>query len=60
VRLFPDEPLEISGTEPKSIVVGILKQLGVLPAPQAPALTEVIADVAPMATAKAVAIQALI
>jgi hypothetical protein len=35
--------------------VGILKQLGVLPGPQDPALTEVIADMAPMATARAVA-----
>jgi hypothetical protein len=34
--------------------------LGVLPGPQDPALTEVIADMAPMAAAKAVAIQALI
>jgi len=51
---------EISGTELKSIVVGRLKQLCVLPGPQDPALTAVIADMAVATTARAVAIQALI
>jgi hypothetical protein len=52
--------LEISETELKSIVVGRLKQLRVPPAPQDPALTAVIADMAMAATAIVVAIQALI
>jgi len=51
---------EISGTELKSTLAGILKQSRVLPGPQGPALAAVIADPAVMATAKAVAIQALI
>ena len=51
---------EISETELKSTLVGILKQWRVLPGPQGSALAAVIADPAVMATAKAVAIQALI
>jgi hypothetical protein len=52
--------LEISGTELKLIVAGILKQFCVLPGAHDPALTAVIGDMAVMATARAVAIQALI
>ena len=52
--------LEISGTELKSIVAGMLKQLlCVLPGAQDPALTSVIGKMAVMAIARAVAIQAL-
>lgn len=49
---------EISGTELKSKVAGIFKQLRVLPGTQDPALTAVVADM--IVTARAVAIQALI
>ena len=52
--------LEISGTELKLIVAGMLKQLCVLPGAHDPAWTAVIGDMAMMARARAIAIQALI
>jgi len=51
---------EISATELKSILPGMLKQLCVPPGVQGPAPTAVIADMAAKAVARAVAIQALI
>jgi hypothetical protein len=50
----------MSGTELRSILAGLLKQLCALPGAQDPALTAVIADIALMTTVRAVAIQALI
>src|SRR3984893_5521961 len=58
--LFTHDLLRNLGNRAEINRRGDIEAVGVLPGPQDPALTEVIADMAPMATARAVAIQALI